>query len=422
GGSGGDGSGNFSGQGDNGGDGGAGGTGGTAGDGGSGGIFGLGGNAGAGGGGGNAGHGGSAEAVGPGTYGGGGGTGGDGGRAGTAGGGTGLAGFLGINGTGADGGDGGNGGVGGSGGPVGSPGVNGAGGAGGGASSPWGNAGSAGGPDGPANKTVPLYLLNNGTNPVIHISINGGPLVPVQVDTGSTGLVILSKDVPTQDLGTAVYSGTAGYAGGLTYNYDTYDTTVNFDNEVTTAPTAVDVINAGSTTAAEKYFSTYGIDGVLGIGPNNGFPGTSTVIPALPGLLNQGVLINESRGVLQFGPNSLTPILSVPGAPITAAYVSIDNGPREPVYAMIDSGGVYGTIPSSAVTGARIGEQLPGGTNISVYTGDGHTLLYSYLTTATDGPWVVPAGVMNTGYIPFQQYPVYLSYSPSGFGTTIFDG
>jgi hypothetical protein len=28
---------------------------------------------------------------------------------------------------------------------------------------------------------------------------------------------------------------------------------------------------------------------------------------------------------------------------------------------------------------------------------------------------------MNTGFEAFQAYPIYLSYSPSGLGTTVFD-
>ncbi len=47
----------------------------------------------------------------------------------------------------------------------------------------------------PANVSVPLQIVG-GTEPVAHISVNGGKSVPVLVDTGSTGLVI-----PLQDIG-----------------------------------------------------------------------------------------------------------------------------------------------------------------------------------------------------------------------------
>ena len=85
------------------------------------------------------------------------------------------------------------------------------------------------------------------------------------------------------------------------------------------------------------------------------------------------------------------------------------------------SGGVFGTVPSAVVPGAQVGAQLPAGTTIALFTGDTRTPLYSY-TATTNGPWVIPSGVLNTGYVPFQQYPIYLSYRPSGFGTTIFSG
>jgi hypothetical protein len=59
---------------------------------------------------------------------------------------------------------------------------------------------------------------------------------------------------------------------------------------------------------------------------------------------------------------------------------------------------------------------------ISVYTGDGQTLLYSYTTTGTNTPMVVSGNVMDTGYTPFAQGPVYIAYSGSGgSGTTVFD-
>ncbi|MGA8252678.1 MAG: hypothetical protein WB989_19180, partial [Mycobacterium sp.] len=47
--------------------------------------------------------------------------------------------------------------------------------------------------------------------------------------------------------------------------------------------------------------------------------------------------------------------------------------------------------------------------------------LYTYKTTATNTPAVVSGTSMNTGFEPFFQGPVYISYSPSGTGTTVFD-
>jgi hypothetical protein len=81
---------------------------------------------------------------------------------------------------------------------------------------------------------------------------------------------------------------------------------------------------------------------------------------------------------------------------------------------------VYGTIPQSLAPQLGGGTLLPAGTEISVYTADGQTLLYSY-TTTTNGPHVVSGDLMNSGYFPFSDNPIYVDYRPSGFGTTIFD-
>lgn len=75
-----------------------------------------------------------------------------------------------------------------------------------------------------------------------------------------------------------------------------------------------------------------------------------------------------------------------------------------------------GSIPAS-LAGQTSGT-LPAGTVNSVYTSDGQTLLFQYTTNA---PLTVTGTVMNTGNVPFEQGPVYISESPSGLGTTTFD-
>ncbi len=269
-----------------------------------------------------------------------------------------------------------------------------------------------------SNATVPLQLVNT-TEPVVFISLNGGQMVPVLLDTGSTGLVMDSQFL-TQNFGPVIGTGTAGYAGGLTYNYNTYSTTVDFGNGLLTLPTSVNVVTSSSPGTLGNFLSRSGAVGVLGIGPNNGFPGTSSIVTAMPGLLNNGVLIDESAGILQFGPNTLTGGITISGAPISTVAVQIDNGPLQQAPVMFDSGGINGTIPS-ALASLPSGGFVPAGTTISVYTSDGQTLLYSYTTTATNTPFVTSGGVMNTGHVPFAQQPIYVSYSPTAIGTTTFN-
>ena len=63
------------------------------------------------------------------------------------------------------------------------------------------------------------------------------------------------------------------------------------------------------------------------------------------------------------------------------------------------------------------------GTGITVYT-TGGTLLFS-TTTAPGATPILPnnqyGSDFNTGVTPFLEYPIYLSYSPSGTGTIYFD-
>jgi len=102
--------------------------------------------------------------------------------------------------------------------------------------------------------------------------------------------------------------------------------------------------------------------------------------------------------------------------------VSINGGDPVAVSTSIDSGGMFGNVPQSLFPGLGIGSHVPAGTEISVYTADGETLLYSFTTTASNSPHVWNGESMNSGYWPFSDNPVYIDYRPSGFGSTIFSG
>jgi hypothetical protein len=79
---------------------------------------------------------------------------------------------------------------------------------------------------------------------------------------------------------------------------------------------------------------------------------------------------------------------------------------------------VYGTIPDSIYDGTiSANGTVPAGTEISVYTNDGETLLYSYVT-GSQGPVITSGSTMNTGYYPFAQQPIYID--TAGSGQTIF--
>jgi len=79
-------------------------------------------------------------------------------------------------------------------------------------------------------------------------------------------------------------------------------------------------------------------------------------------------------------------------------------------------------MPSYVIGNSQLFGNLPAGTLISVYAGDGQTLLYSYTTDGFNTPSVTSGTDLNTGYTPFQQGPVYVGFSgASGIGTTSFD-
>lgn len=275
--------------------------------------------------------------------------------------------------------------------------------------------------DGWVYASVALHMYAT-TEPIVEISINGGPMVKVLVDTGSSGLVINSASVGTAgSLGNAIGNGTSGYSGGLTYGFNVYNTTVDFGSGIVTGLTAVDVVTPATETAYEKYISADGVVGVLGIGANAVGPGPSLVTSALPGELKDGIFINEADGVLQFGPNPRPVRASVSGSPNATGTVTV-LGVSHPINLLIDSGGVYGTVPSTVWT--AVGEtQVPGGWPIYVYNSDG-TLLYSYTTTNTNAPKVTfdaaEAQQMNTGYTPFATNPIYIAYTTTN-GETDFD-
>jgi hypothetical protein len=272
------------------------------------------------------------------------------------------------------------------------------------------------------NGAVPLHIFNQ-TEPVTYLSVNGGSPQPVLVDTGSTGLVIPLRDVGLQGLGLPTGGGFGAYSGGLDYFYLTFNTSVNFGNGIVTPPTAVNVelfafpTSLGSLIANgpgwRTYFAPDGVVGVLGLGPNAGGPGPSIPTQSLPGSLNQGVLINEPGGYLQFGPNPIPGLVTLSGAPITSTDVSVNGAAPVPVATLFDSGGVEGTFPTSVLG------NVANGSLIEVIANG--VPLYTYTLNSSYFPTITTSGLMNTGFAPFSQYPIYMSNSPAGVGTTTID-
>ncbi|WP_369831885.1 PecA family PE domain-processing aspartic protease [Mycobacterium sp. E796] len=285
-----------------------------------------------------------------------------------------------------------------------------------------------------------MPLTMSDTDAMMTISINGGPSVSAIVDTGSAPLLVPRTDVNMTGLGAPTGHSNASYGSNSaysTYYYDSYDTTVNLGNGIV-AKTSVDVayratwtiVHAdGSMTTTPLDIST--LTPTLGIGPDAG--GTPATV-SLPGVLGDGVLINEPARYFQFGANPLSAIHSISGAPAVTAtndlQISINGGPLQTTSgAYIDSGDLNGTIPDNLLApGAPDGETLPTGTTIAVFTSGGEEL-YSYTVTGSaNAPEVISSatvsgfpGIFNTGYVPFSLGPIYVANNPSGVGATVFD-
>lgn len=296
----------------------------------------------------------------------------------------------------------------------------------------------------PDSFTVPLQV-NAVTEPVVNVSVGGGAAAPVLVDTGAAGLVMPVWDIPwTGITGLPTGFNIGQFGGNLDYLYAELPTTVTFTDDAgatVTADTSVDAVlfafpadfNIFGPWSIQDYLGPANVVGVLGVGPNALGPTPDSIPTAdLPGDLGHGVLIDQANGQLVFGDNPLTGGTAVQGSPFTELEVSINGAPFQHVTAVVDSGGVYGTMPSSVleeagVTPTQLGA-LPNGTTVQVYTDDGQTLLYSYTVNSSDplaqSPSVVggAGAFMNTGNFPFAQQPVYISYDPAGTGQTIFGG
>lgn len=295
--------------------------------------------------------------------------------------------------------------------------------------------------------SVPLDVEGGGLGqPVVHVSIGGGPSIPVAVDTGSQGLVVSIWDLNPQDVWNELEHfsfddiNIGAFPAGITVGLDV-PTSVDFGNGVVAEDTVVNGLLFSFPFSAIEMQALSGasVEGILGIGPNAG--GSHLVTADLPGDLGKGVLIDEPGGRLVFGAkpdtvDGLSPITTIAGAPFPGGPHSLENiaiqigdGPKQTVGAVFDSGGKGGWLPS-AVAGQFVDGFLgignvPAGVPISVYAPDG-ALLYSYVTVDHLGTgmtvmpvWLMKAMVgvdnlVNTGNAAFLHNPVYISNADGG--------
>jgi hypothetical protein len=268
---------------------------------------------------------------------------------------------------------------------------------------------------------IPI-TVQEGTEPTVQASIEGGSDQTLLVDTGSSGLVIPATDLSlTQlvDLGIPTGINEAGYTGGVDYIYLTYDdATVDYGNgalDTTNTPIDVEILSwptslsSGSPLDFQQFLSDNDVTGILGIGDNTAGPTESP----LEADGYEGVLVdvpnNASGGDLIVEPTAPPGGDTVSGAPIGSLYETVTtdgvtNGSA--VSDDVDSGGVYGTIPSSLAS-----DVAPGST-ITVYSSQGGTELYTYTVgSAGDEPTSTSGTSIDSGVEPFLDEPIYIDYS-----------
>jgi hypothetical protein len=271
------------------------------------------------------------------------------------------------------------------------------------------------------------------TEPTVQASVAGGSSLPVLVDTGSSGLVVPYTDLGSNyfsqieslfSLGTPTGISESGYSGGVDYLYLTYDNVpVNYaDGLSTDGPVEVEIYSWNPSDFT-SYFtndafqgfltSNESAGGILGVGNDvSGGAGESPFEAAGFG----GVTVDEPGGnlIVSVTPDTTGIPLTASGSTVSGLIETVTTGTGQSVGSSsisddLDSGGVYGTIPSSISSST-----LAQGDIVTV--SDNGTPLYSY-TIGTDSlgtdeaPGVTAGTSIDSGVIPFEQYPISIDYN-----------
>ena len=291
---------------------------------------------------------------------------------------------------------------------------------------------------------IPI-TMQEGTEPTVLVSVDGSTPEATLVDTGSSGLLVPINDLSlTQlfDLGFPTGINSVSFSGGIDAFYLEYnDAMVGYgDGALTTTNTPLDVeffsfptsFSAGSPLDFQQFLTDDASPGgILGIG-SSGETGPGIGPFEAAGVSGVTVDLNPAGGELVVGSNAGTPIepaLNGAATPLNNLTETVTNSSGTVIGSGsvsddVDSGGVYGTIPST------IASNVAQGDTISVY--DGNTLLYQYLVGTdsfgtNEAPTVTTgtAGATNaidSGVEPFLKEPIFISYGGTNAdGAITFD-
>src|SRR6201996_3542685 len=233
--------------------------------------------------------------------------------------------------------------------------------------------------------SLPITIAE-GTEPTVTSTVDGASTT-LLVDTGSSGLVIPDTDLgltsPLQaleTLGFPTHIGESGYSGGVDYIYFTYNEPVDYANGVdTTVPVEVEVYSwepgnlasLFSNDAFQNFDSSNDVTGILGIGNDVSHSAGESPLEAAG---YSGVTVDLVNDKLVLGENSdPTGAIALSGSGSTVSglteTVTTSTGTQVGTGTIsddLDSGGVYGTIPSS-IAGSSSG--LAAGDVVKVYDG-----------------------------------------------------
>jgi hypothetical protein len=299
------------------------------------------------------------------------------------------------------------------------------------AAEPAASAASSAEPAAVSTVSIPITIAED-TEPTVGATV-GGASTTLLVDTGSSGLVVPLTDLDGGStnflteldtlfsLGSPASFGEGGYSGGVDYIYLTYDNVaVDYGGVDTTAPVEVEVyswdpsdLSSLFTNDAFQGFDTGNdVTGILGIGTEGtGGVGESPIEAA--GYQGVTVDLPAKELTLDATPNTTGIDLSATGSTVSGLTETVTNSSGQvgtgTVSDDLDSGGVYGTIPSSIA-----GSNDLGGDTITVY--DNGTPLYSYLVgTESDGtdeaPGVVSGTSIDSGVEPFLSHEISIDYT-----------
>jgi hypothetical protein len=280
--------------------------------------------------------------------------------------------------------------------------------------------------------TIPITVAE-GTEPTVGATVDGASST-LLVDSGSSGLVVPlttldggSTNFMTElqslfSLGLPTNFGEGGYSGGVEYFYLDYNEPVSYTTATgsvgeATVPIEVEVYSYNpsdlsslfTNDAFQNFDQSNDVTGILGIGTTGtGGAGESPIEAA--GYQGVTVSLSGDGGTLTLDPTADTAgtQLTATGSTISGLTETVTNGSTTVGTATgvsddLDTGGVYGTLPSSISSTAL----TPGDV---VTVSENGTTLYSYTVGAGESPDITSGTSIDSGELALDGHTLSIDY------------